>query len=176
LVSAADDPIELLGEPGGTGGINPDGKGGPADGDDALIAVVAGEAVEPVGSGHGVIVNEGDDLTGGGADVDIPGLGEAPNPVIQDYPDGRGELGLKTRIDLGGMVDGDDQLIRRMSLGADGSDGLADIGQAVHGIAADDDGYPQIGHVKFHACLNGLASEGMKSNMIMSWRQIQTAF
>jgi hypothetical protein len=103
-VAAAHHPVELLGEPGGPPARGPDRHRAPADRHDPRIGVRLGEAVEPVALGHGVVVEEGDDLAARGGDPGVAAGGQAAGARVGEHPHVPGLLVLLAQAVQEGLV------------------------------------------------------------------------
>ncbi|CAM5417479.1 hypothetical protein SVIOM74S_03985 [Streptomyces violarus] len=108
-VGAAHHPVELLGEPVGPPPRRPDRLRAPADRHHARVGVRLGEVQQPVALGHGVVVEEGDDLAARGRDSGVAAGGQAAGARVGEHPHVVGFLVLLAETVQKGLVVVDDQ-------------------------------------------------------------------
>jgi hypothetical protein len=134
-VGAADHPVELGRKPGGLA-LVPGGVDGAAGAEHVGVAVGVGQALQPVGGGKGVVVEEGDDITAAGGDAAVAGAGEALFLVVLDQLDlGPAPFGLGQQ--LGRVVDRQHDLVRGQRLRLDRFDRLREYVEPVERVGAD---------------------------------------
>ena len=136
-VRAADDPIELGGER-ARPAARPERIDGSADADHTR-GVVSNETLEPVGLGHRVVVDEGDEACVRGRDSGVA-RARQPRRICVCERGRRGELGADTLEQSRVVVDDDDDLEWQQGLRRDGFHRTDEVLPPSLGVRADDHG------------------------------------
>ena len=137
LVRAADDPVELLGEPGraALGPVRGDASAARHD----AVGVEARQPAQPLRPGDRVVVEERDDVRGGRRHARVAGAGETGRGGVRDRPHAV-QLPLHAVVERLVPVGHHDDLGRGQRLEPHGLHRRGEVVPAVLRVGADDDG------------------------------------
>jgi hypothetical protein len=144
-VATANDPVELLREPGRPPAADPVRLDPAPHSYDVVVAIAEHELLEPVGRRNRVVVEERDHVAARGRDANVPGSGETRRLALRDHyavEQPRGDLLEQRPV----AIDDDDDLDRCMGLPEHGGDRRDEAGPTSRVMGADHDRDRQVVH------------------------------